>query len=577
MLSYSKEISRDGFEILKIKDRDKEIYLGSYYRQGKEIDKMYKQLDNLRGNDTYIIIGLGNGEVLEQLLKNKVSKNKILIIEHNDNWIEEFKKEKKDIDFNQVNITSREIDIRRFMKDIHSNIVENIRVLYTFNYDKILREKTMEVIKIIKEEITKLAIDRNTNLMFKNYWFRSIISNLIYGNEAMAINKLENKFKNIPAIIVSAGPSLSKNIKELNKYEGKGLIITGGRTLRPLLENNIKPDLLGVIDASKASYELVEENLNDIDVPLLFCQGTNEDIVKKHNYKKIIASNNKLYEKLWGNKFPVLNLGGSVAHTITCAAIYLGCNPIIFVGQDLAYTDNKGHSDIAFNVKDEDKSTDIKRYEKDTDIFVEGVNGEKIKTSLSLNDFRISFENIIEHFKETKFINATEGGANINGAKNRKLIDVINELPKVNIENINEFINSESKLNQLRKVIDEMFKECDKIIKNCNRGKSELDKLKIKFENKENLQSTLKTLDKIDKKIRGKNIALGFISDYIYGEIYIIECKEEFIITENDSEEEKFEKIYNKNKNIYNIIITCLKDTMKSIENTLSEYEEGKC
>ncbi len=42
-----------------------------------------------------------------------------------------------------------------------------------------------------------------------------------------------------------------------------------------------------------------------------------------------------------------LNLGGSVAHTCFGLAMHLGCDRVIFVGQDFAFTGDKMHAENA--------------------------------------------------------------------------------------------------------------------------------------------------------------------------------------------------------------------------------------
>lgn len=65
------------------------------------------------------------------------------------------------------------------------------------------------------------------------------------------------------------------------------LIISGGRTLRSLIDKQITPHLLTVADPGEISYELVKGYIEDLNVPLLFYEGTNEKVVEKHRGDKI--------------------------------------------------------------------------------------------------------------------------------------------------------------------------------------------------------------------------------------------------------------------------------------------------
>jgi hypothetical protein len=93
-------------------------------------------------------------------------------------------------------------------------------------------------------------------------------------------------------------------------------------------------------------------------------------------------------------------------------AEYIGCSNIIFIGQDLAYTDNKYHADIV----NFSKGSNIIEEEKGM-FWVDDVYGNKVLTDKQLNFYRINFEEHIKAKMNIKFINSTEGGANIKGPK----------------------------------------------------------------------------------------------------------------------------------------------------------------
>ena len=69
--------------------------------------------------------------------------------------------------------------------------------------------------------------------------------------------------------MLSAGPSLEKNIALLKECHEKFIIISGGRTLSKLKEIGVKPDFFVMIDGDEIAYDLVKENLN-WDIPLIF-------------------------------------------------------------------------------------------------------------------------------------------------------------------------------------------------------------------------------------------------------------------------------------------------------------------
>ncbi len=116
-------------------------------------------------------------------------------------------------------------------------------------------------------------------------------------------------------------------------------------------------------------------------------------------------------------------------------AIYLGCNNIIFIGQDLAYTGERLHSNSSTL---ETEGGNIGMY--DDNIYADDINGNKVRTSFELDAYRRYIEFYIHMLKNINFINSTEGGANIKGTKVMPLKESLNKygkfVSKKNIEQL---------------------------------------------------------------------------------------------------------------------------------------------
>jgi hypothetical protein len=113
------------------------------------------------------------------------------------------------------------------------------------------------------------------------------------------------------------------------------------------MERKIQPTLLGAIDPSIESYTILEDSIKVCNAPLLFYDGTNENIVASHKGEKIFFGNRAIIDRIAEDKIANYCWGGSIAHALTVYSIVLGCNPIIFIGQDLAYTDEKYYADAS--------------------------------------------------------------------------------------------------------------------------------------------------------------------------------------------------------------------------------------
>ncbi|WP_029169681.1 motility associated factor glycosyltransferase family protein [Clostridium botulinum] len=437
---------------------------------------------------------------------------------------------------------NKESIIGSLKENINQYNVEKVEYIYMLNYNKIYLEEFEEFNQIFTEVISDIAIDRNTNLKFSERWFNTIIHNFKYIVESNKVNDYKRKYNNVPAIIVSAGPSLSKNIKELEYVKSNLFILTGGRTLKPLLDKEIYPNLVSVVDPVQESYDLVKGYIDKVKCPLLYYEGTNEKVVEDHKGDKIIFTQNNLIYKLFNEDIDNLGLGGSVAHTLTGMAVLMGCNPIIFIGQDLAYTDEKYHADIAVN---QFKSLD-ENVSKDTDyIYVDDINGNKVRTSLVLDGFRRELEKIIKDNANITFINATEGGSRIDGTIDMSLKEAIEKYRlHEEVISIKPYIKHKTQeiKNEGIRILRESIEADEFIISKCNLGLEETKKLKrnIKFNLTSKIKQSISKLDKIDEEIRIKYKNLELLSSLIYPVVYDIlnkpSSKEDYAIIEKSIE-----------------------------------------
>jgi hypothetical protein len=122
-----------------------------------------------------------------------------------------------------------------------------------------------------------------------------------------------------------------------------------------------------------------------------------------------------------------LDAGASVAHLAVSAAIHLGADPIIFVGQDLSYgQDGATHSRDAVAMQEQGKRTRDLLHSLPT-VYVEGNDGEMLPSNQIWVKFLFIMESLIAKFSDHCFYNATEGGAKIKGTKRAKLSELIRQ------------------------------------------------------------------------------------------------------------------------------------------------------
>ncbi len=264
------------------------------------------------------------------------------------------------------------------------------------------------------------------------------ISNLPYIIHRRGVSELEGLYKGQPAVLVSTGPSLNKNLWRLIDMQDKIIIIAVGQALRPLLSYGITPDFICSVDFGEVNMTHYD-GLMDSDVPLIALNRSYAPLLKKWQGPMFVAASSVLsthpdrdrrVHKILTDKGETLQ-GGSVAHMCLGVGLLLGCDPIIMIGQDLAYDGDQSHfqqadstgtleqgpgGDLQWKVQDPRCHLHGSSYTMGPPISVPGYYMYQVITNSGLASFISSFEQFIKIFTETKIINATEGGAHIQGA-----------------------------------------------------------------------------------------------------------------------------------------------------------------
>ncbi|ELK4660162.1 motility associated factor glycosyltransferase family protein, partial [Campylobacter coli] len=225
------------------------------------------------------------------------------------------------------------------------------------------------------------------------------------------LNERKNKFDN--AIVVSAGPSLAKQLPLLKAYQDKAVIFCADGALSMLEKKGIVPDYVTNLDFTDLAMKFFQnkENLKQ-SIIALEC-ATHPNIVRSLNAENcmIVLRNKALYQRFNLNDFGYIDTGTHVSHFSYTLALALGFKNIIMIGQDLAF-DEEGNShskgfDFGEKFSGEENIDKLK-------VPAYGGKGE-VLTHITWNDYRIKLEYLFAcNEQKAKFYNATEGGARIN-------------------------------------------------------------------------------------------------------------------------------------------------------------------
>lgn len=249
--------------------------------------------------------------------------------------------------------------------------------------------------------------------------------------------RLKDKHKGTPAIIVSAGPSLRKNKHLIKDAAGKAVIVAVQTTLQPLLELGVEPNYVTSLDYHEICTRFFEKLPPTLRTELV-AEPKATTAIFGMNPGPLSLLGNDFAEsllremKLGKTKLPS---GATVAHLAYYLAEHLGCDPIIFVGQDLGFSDGlcyapgTSYDDVWRPELGRFQTVEMKQWETvvgDRKILrrIPDYQGRPMYTEERLFTYLQQFERDFLRTK-TRIIDATEGGARKRGATTMPLASAI--------------------------------------------------------------------------------------------------------------------------------------------------------
>lgn len=277
----------------------------------------------------------------------------------------------------------------------------------------------------VKERLKVLEINRNTVGTLGLRMLRNTLDNAHLTMRMPGVARFSGLFKGMPAIVVSAGPSLEKNFRLLKEAKGRAVIIACDTVLRLLVPNGIVPDVTITADPHEATYRKFRDLPMDRDA-ILVCHPANyPDIFRTFAGRRFTTeTRSALYRflsRFWGAKGRVDQRAQSSAHQAFNFATLLGADPIILVGQDLCYYDGKKHAANLTKGGAFEGKQDHKHRERTVDLV-----GRPVETTALFLSFKYLFEDLIRTYPG-RVVNATEGGLGLKGAEVLTLRDAIDE------------------------------------------------------------------------------------------------------------------------------------------------------
>ena len=465
-------------------------FLHSTYNVDREMQELFREADD--PEQILIIFGLGMGYCLDYIQKQKIRYRKVLVLEPFNNIFREMLKwrdlelllKKRAVSLSIFN------DVRQIMPQIMGQVMTSrkVKFVYHMSYRSIYSEVYQEISRIFSDEKMAFLSSTNTINYFLNEWTENQLMSIAKKQPDAAV--LNNKFENIPAVIVSAGPSLENRIDELKEIQDKALIIAPGTGARICKQKGIKAHVAIAMDSQKAEADIFRDSSVETLVGS-YRLHPEVDRVFPNRLLRMTISNDfiaQYYQHYLNLPVDTVSDHASVSSTAVDFAVRLGCNPIILVGQDLCYYDNKSH---AGKQKDSLPESTRKILQEATDI-----NGERVYTIPGYLAVRRDMELLnLKYRNSHTIINATQAGLGMPGIENRDFRDVIDRYIATADCNVQKII--EEALNQGSK--EDIYGDVD-INAFYQHVLDEIDKLENINENKRDQLNHLHRLLETDAK-----------------------------------------------------------------------------
>ena len=233
------------------------------------------------------------------------------------------------------------------------------------------------------------------------------------------ISEIFLSHENETAFLVSSGPSLNSYWPVLEQYHDSATLICVGSALRFLLDHEIHPDYVVIMDAMPP-VERQLKGCEQLKGPLLFSNFAFSEAVRMYRGPRYMY----LCESIPG--FPqeqVISTGGSVATAALEIALNMGFSTLLFIGQDLCFAGGHHHVDSPI-YRTGTQARDLANYNR-----TQNVKGAWVSTQPNLLKYRQWIEKRISQHPAADFYNLTSDGLPIAGA------------PAVTPEDLNQIIN----------------------------------------------------------------------------------------------------------------------------------------
>jgi hypothetical protein len=374
---------------------------------------------------------------------------------------------------------------KRFFSLPYTLLLGNIRLSALHLYSQI-HASSVFLLNLQLEYLKNVKIYQVMEYMrFGEAFFHNFYRNLLELSKAYLGDKLYGKFNGIPAIICGAGPSLDNSLPLLKELKDRALIFAGGSAMNAINTFDVLPHFGVGIDPNLGQYvrlmmnqayeipffyrnRIFPEALQSIHGPRLFILGTGGHPISKW-----------IEEQFGVKESTSVSEGYNVTNFSLSLANALGCNPIILVGVDLAFTHKNAYATGVHPhpLYDMNQSLQSKGM-SDEVIYRPDIYGKPVPTLWKWGEESAWCSQFLKAHPSQMIINSTEGGIGFEGIVNMPLREVVKKYLSKSFDfsawvhgeiccsNLPNSITKESVVNVMKKMeksLENSFRLCSEL------------------------------------------------------------------------------------------------------------------
>ncbi len=377
-----------------------------------------------------IIFGLGLGYNLAAVEEKAHRDHKFLVVEENPTVLYHAL---HTVDFSEMIDQGRLAFVRPVQEAVDSLLFtlavpiyrRKVATLFDPSALMVSSEDFQKLINHAKKELQHYTVRMTTQFVKAREMTTNELRNLPHVCLASALEGLQGAFAGRPAVVVSAGPSLKKNVHQLRGYEDKAVIIATAPVVRVLLAYDLVPHLVCSLDYSVSNMETLEDVWDQTELPLVFLNRIHPPFLARYQGPMIgahqdAATAGNCPAWIWEGQ-PQLNGGGNVGMMAMSLAYLLGADPVILIGQDLAYSDGYTHSEGVVGRRSQEKAISAA-----SEVMLDGLDGRPVVSTPTFASYLSVCQDVIKN-QEVTTINATAKGARLEHAVEMTLQDALAE------------------------------------------------------------------------------------------------------------------------------------------------------